>query len=426
MASIQQEPTGMFHVVVRIEGKRYKRSLQTKIASEAACKRDEIQETIDLIKRNRIQVPDGVRIIDFVMSGGQTPTQKKPHIIESPAPLSMQSLFDQYFESLPNDAIEESTLGTMQIHRRHLLRIFKSSFDVRSLNGKQLQQYVNQRSKENTQFFVDRTNDECEARTQVSATTIKKEIVTLGAIWRWALAMEIVTGPFPNRGIRFPKTQEKPPFQTWDEIERQLRQGGIDPGEAECLWDCLYLRKSEILALLKHVDSSANYPFIYPMFAMAAFTGARRSEIMRARVADFDFEANIVTIRERKRIKGRRSTRRVPVTPMLAKAMTDWFEHLHPGGPAAFSQKKLTDRLPSPITRDQAQFHFRKTVEKSRWEKIKGWHCLRHSFISNLACAGVDQRIIDEFVGHSTEEMRRRYRHLFPNIKHEALAKVFN
>ena len=114
------------------------------------------------------------------------------------------------------------------------------------------------------------------------------------------------------------------------------------------------------------------------------------------------------------------------MTPLLRKIMLDWFENYHPGGPASFSQMKLLkSNSPIPITFDSAQSHFRNTVDGSRWEKIKGWHCLRHSFISNLACAGVDQRIIDEFVGHTTEEMRRRYRHLFPDVKHAALNQVF-
>jgi site-specific recombinase XerD len=37
-----------------------------------------------------------------------------------------------------------------------------------------------------------------------------------------------------------------------------------------------------------------------------------------------------------------------------------------------------------------------------------GFHALRHSFSSNLTRAGVDDRIIDHFMGHQTEEMRRR------------------
>ena len=46
-------------------------------------------------------------------------------------------------------------------------------------------------------------------------------------------------------------------------------------------------------------------------------------------------------------------------------------------------------------------------LEGSRnWFKI-GFHSYRHSFASNLAAAGVDQRIIDEFMGHQTEAMRK-------------------
>jgi integrase len=43
---------------------------------------------------------------------------------------------------------------------------------------------------------------------------------------------------------------------------------------------------------------------------------------------------------------------------------------------------------------------------KKNWFKI-GFHTYRHSFASNLAAAGVDQRIIDEFMGHTTEAMRQ-------------------
>ena len=56
---------------------------------------------------------------------------------------------------------------------------------------------------------------------------------------------------------------------------------------------------------------------------------------------------------------------------------------------------------------------------------LKGWHVFRHSFISALASRGVDQRVIDDLVGHSTEEQRRRYRHLYPDLKQQAIQVVF-
>ncbi len=47
-----------------------------------------------------------------------------------------------------------------------------------------------------------------------------------------------------------------------------------------------------------------------------------------------------------------------------------------------------------------------------------------HSFSSNLAKAGIDDRAIDHFMGHQTEEMRRRYQHLFPEEKRKALSRL--
>ena len=62
---------------------------------------------------------------------------------------------------------------------------------------------------------------------------------------------------------------------------------------------------------------------------------------------------------------------------------------------------------------------------RTKWSVLKGYHVLRHSFISALANKGIDQRIIDELVGHQTEAMRRRYRHLYPQTVADAVKQVF-
>jgi integrase len=50
---------------------------------------------------------------------------------------------------------------------------------------------------------------------------------------------------------------------------------------------------------------------------------------------------------------------------------------------------------------------------------------VRHAFISACASKEIDQRLIDEWVGHQTDDQRRRYRHLYPNDQVEALRSVF-
>jgi integrase len=59
-------------------------------------------------------------------------------------------------------------------------------------------------------------------------------------------------------------------------------------------------------------------------------------------------------------------------------------------------------------------------LSRRDWFKV-GFHTYRHSFASNLAAAGVDQRVIDEYMGHTTEAMRRHYRHLLPGARQAAI-----
>jgi integrase len=241
---------------------------------------------------------------------------------------------------------------------------------------------------------------------------------------------------------------------TWAEIERAARSGG----DTEALWECLYLTLPEITELLDYVQGAARQRWVHPMFSFAAHTGARRSEMLRALVTDVDFAGNTVLIREKKRARGKRTSRRLPLTPTLATVLTDWLA-VHPGGKYLFAQaqevarsKKRSrttghkgekarattykDRMagvkarpvrpaPGGLTKDEAHDHFKRTLAGSKWEVLRGFHVLRHSFISACASKAVDQRLIDEWVGHTTDEMRKRYRHLYPSAQQVALKTVF-
>jgi len=68
----------------------------------------------------------------------------------------------------------------------------------------------------------------------------------------------------------------------------------------------------------------------------------------------------------------------------------------------------------SPLGDGEAKYHFRQPLKGTKWEVIKGFHVFRHSMASILASKGEDQRYIDKYLGHQTEEMKRRYQHLFP------------
>lgn len=409
MGSLQRDPSGNFHVCFRFGGKRFKRSLKTNNEDEATSLLGRIEDNARLAARGKLHIPEGADIPTLLLSDGQL---TKP--LEVSETLTLATLIDRYEAALPSGSLEESTRYTIRIHAGHLKKVLGANLDVRSLTREDLQRYINTRAKENGR-----------RGRKISPVTIRKELSTLSGFWTWAVTGGLV-GPLPNKGLRYPKTVERPPFQTWAEIGRQIERGGLSETDQKDLWDCLFLSVSEIADLLGDVEKASQPLFVYPMFAMAAHTGARRSELIRSRLNDFSEDT--VVIRERKRARGKRTTRRVPLSPFLRKVMDDWFQ-AHPGGPFTFCYMATSPEgaqpASQPLTGADAHDYFRRTLAGSKWAKLHGWHVLRHSFISNCAAKGVDQRIIDSFVGHTTEAMRRRYTHLFPSSKKAAIELVF-
>ncbi len=86
--------------------------------------------------------------------------------------------------------------------------------------------------------------------------------------------------------LTFPKGTAREPFQTWDQIERKFdalrRSRKLTPEREARLWECLYLDEAQIRACLDHVRDHAAHPFVHPMFAFCAYTGTRRSEVLRS------------------------------------------------------------------------------------------------------------------------------------------------
>jgi integrase len=334
-------------------------------------------------------------------------------------PTTLEKLKEKYTETMSIGAIEKNSLDTIAMHLRHVIKTLGAGFLLKSLNMNHLQEHVNRRAKAKGI-----------RKKPLSSATLRKEIASFRVAWNWGIQAGLVKGQFPNKGVKFPKLVEKPPFQTWDEIERRIASG-VTPAEAADLWDALYLRPHEITELLEFVRLHATIPWLYPVVCMAAHTGARRSEILRCEVHDLDFDGETILIREKKRTKGTHTTRRVTMTPFLKNVLQEWLT-IHPGSKSLFAQNVAIERsrtrrvAPTPVTRDECHDHFSRTLEKGKWRVLRGIHSLRHAYISCLAAGGVDQRIIDDLVGHQTEQQRQRYRHLTPNLKKEAVNRVFS
>jgi integrase len=352
--------------------------------------------------------------------------------------MTLAELREAYFRS--QEKLERTTLDGIRLHFDHLERILGANTVVPLLTRPDLQRYADRRAGEWIDPDAYRRKRQAKAaaakpkrkyvrkgappktaepperpKRHPSAATIKKEIVSLRTAWNWARRQLGLAEEFPGSGIDYAKTEEVLPAMSWDEAVRRIDAGG-DP---EKVWESIYLQPAEITDLLTWVKTRPVSPWVYPMFCFASFTGARRSEIVRALPSDVDLTEGVTTIREKKRDNRRLTTRRVPMTPFLKEVLADWLDKRATGRTLFCKQdgRQITPR--------EAQNYFQRGLRLSKWSVLKGWHVFRHSFISALAGGGVDQRIIDDIVGHQTEEQRRRYRHLYPDVKQQAVLGVF-
>jgi integrase len=439
-----QERNGSYRYSFRYHGKHHFVTLGKVSAEEAKTKAAQVDYLLLRLKQRYIQLPAGTGIIEFIKHDGK---QSGPDAADTTVAneLTLSAFCDRYLNT-HRDSLEVRTVDGIQLHFKHLLGQLGERFPIRELKLASLQGYVDTRVKARG----------ANGR-RLSAATIRKEIVSLRTAWNWGTRMELVAGRFPNSGLRYPKTEEKPPFQTREQIERLIARGGLKPHQKKELWHALYLQTPEIDEALAVIRSNAGHPWIYAIASTAAHTGARRSELIRMGVTDVDFGARTITVREKKRVRGQHSTRRVPLTDFLAGVLEEYLK-THPGGQALFChghevarskkrsrttghqssgvrETRLKSRLASvsdratpelgSLTEDEAHDHLKRALKGSRWDVIKGYHPFRHSFISACASKGIDQRMIQEWCGHMTAAMQKRYAHLYPNVQADALRSVF-
>ena len=386
----------------RFEGKEYKKSLKTTRKADAEAAMHAVERGIHGLATGMLQLPAGVDPGDFILSGG---TLREASRRRQKAP-TLAALIVEYLAGQGHKAA--STVYTERVHLGNLKKHLAEKADAPAdrIAHRDLEAFIQLRLK------------------QRSPGTVDKERSTVVQLFRWAAAQgHLETSPASAlSSIRGDVGQ--PPFRTVAEIEAILARGGLTESEGLNLWNCLYLAPAEIGGLLRIVRERADEDFGPLLHVIPAYTGMRRGEVLRLRWSDVEFDQDRIIARSRK--QSRRAVevaRRVDLHPELKRELTAWRES-RPLGQHVICKADSVE----PLDPDLANRCFWQPMRgtswclksKKNWFKV-GFHTYRHSFASNLAARGVDQRIVDEWMGHQTEAMRKRYRHLFPEDRRSAI-----
>ena len=169
-----------------------------------------VERNLRLLEEGILELPRGASLPLFMLSGGK---------LTAPSPrswacvLTLGGLVTLYMGAHVG-AQETNPTYTARIHADHLKKTLGDDFAVQNLTTSDLQPHVERRAKAKGR-----------AGKPLSLITIKKEIASFSGIWSWAVRMGHITGAFPSKGLVYPKTSEKPLFQTRGEIEERLKRG---------------------------------------------------------------------------------------------------------------------------------------------------------------------------------------------------------
>jgi hypothetical protein len=264
MASLQ-ERNGVWNCIFRYHGKRHWMNLGEVEESEAQAVSAKADYILLRLKQHLLELPAGCDIVTFIEYDGKPPAPEKLQEAQRQS-LTYAELREQYIAVHSNGTLEDTTLAAMQQHFKHWAVSLGPNFLMAGLSLADLQRHVDRRAKMKG------------IRGLVSPGTISKEVVSLRTSWNWGVQFGLLTGKFPNKGLRFAKMDEKPPFQTFAEIQRKIP--GLSKNQAAALWDSVYLTVPEITDVLAYVKEHASMPWLYPMVCFAAYSRRAPPELL--------------------------------------------------------------------------------------------------------------------------------------------------
>jgi len=139
--------------------------------------------------------------------------------------------------------------------------------------------------------------------------------------------------------------------------------------------------------------------------------GLRLSEGTHLKVEDIDGDRGFINIRQSKGNKDRH----VPLPPKtLALLREQWQSHQNKVWifPAAGHGPANMRWATKPVSKSSVQVAFRKVVKTAGINKKATVHTLRHSWATHLLEAGVNLRLIQVWLGHSSPATTSVYTHL--------------
>jgi integrase/recombinase XerD len=179
------------------------------------------------------------------------------------------------------------------------------------------------------------------------------------------------------------------------------------------------LSVDEVRRLIAAVRTRHHRAYFWTVYSL----GLRLEEGLHLQVGDIDSERMLVHVRRGKGAKDRY----VPLPGRTLEVLREyWATHRHPEWlfPATGRDGHQAATADQPMTRSSVQKAMSRVVRELGFTKVVSIHTLRHSYATHLLEAGVNLRLIQQYLGHSSLGTTMVYLHLTTASQEQAVARI--
>jgi integrase/recombinase XerD len=171
-----------------------------------------------------------------------------------------------------------------------------------------------------------------------------------------------------------------------------------------------------------HLLGSVRLPQYRACLTTIYAAGLRLGEGVQLRVPQIDSARMLIHVQGGKGAKDRY----VPLSPQLLTLLrTHWASHRHPVWLFPTRRRAPAQlRATHPLTPRSVEAALTATVRECGFHKHVTVHTLRHSWATHLLEAGVNLRLIQTWLGHSSPTTTALYTHLTPKTEAQATAAL--
>jgi integrase len=179
------------------------------------------------------------------------------------------------------------------------------------------------------------------------------------------------------------------------------------------------LSVDEVRLLIDAVRTHHNRAYFWTVYSL----GLRLGEGLHPQVGDIDSARLLIHVHRGKGAKGRY----VPLPTSTLKVLREyWVTHRYPHWlfPATGRDHQQAAHATGPMDKSSVQGAMRRVVQELKFQKAISILSLRHSYATHLLEAGVNLRLIQQYLGHSSLQTTMVYLHLSTASQEQAVARI--